>query len=77
MNEIKVNLGIDREALAWQMVSLIHIVIACVATVIVLKKRKELNFGILPALLIAWVIAYIGPASVIWGLREPQAKKAG
>ena len=75
MNEIKIDFGVDRTALAWQVASLILILLAGAATVIALKKRKELNFGILPTLLIIWFVPLVGPVCVIWGLQEPKIKK--
>lgn len=76
MNEIKVSFVVEPKFVALQCISLIHVVLACAATVGVLKKRKELNFGVFPALLIAWLIPCVGPVSVLWGLREAALKRS-
>jgi hypothetical protein len=74
MKEIKINFHTDGMVLTCQLISLLHVAIACFATVAVLRKRKELNLGILPTLIIAWLVPIVGPASILWGLRESPAK---
>jgi hypothetical protein len=75
MTQLREDFGVNYEALTLQCISLLHVVLACIATVRILKKRKELNFAILGALLIAWLVPYIGPFCVLLGLMDSRAGK--
>lgn len=70
MTEIRQNFPLNYWVMAAQIVPFLHIALAGVATVSVLRKRGELKSGgILGALLVAWIVPIVGPACVIWGLR--------
>ena len=61
-------------AMAAQLLPLLHLVLAGIATVVVLRKRNELSRALaVTALLIAWLVPLLGPASVWWGLRNHSA----
>jgi hypothetical protein len=76
MNQISERFEILPSAITGQIASLIHVVLACAVTSLVLKKRKELLFGVFVTLLVVWFIPLIGPACVAWGLRSKPALKS-
>ncbi len=52
----------------------VHLVLACVATVAILRKRNELSGGtIVATLVVAWVILFVGPIAGLVGLRRSRA----
>ena len=61
-------------ALAAQLGPFLHLALACLATAVVLRRRRALSAGLaLTALLLAWLIPVLGPLSVLWGLRGSAA----
>lgn len=62
--------------IALQVLPLLHVILACVVTVIILRRGKELSSGlVLVAALVAWLVPLLGPVSVLIGLRRPAARQ--
>jgi hypothetical protein len=70
MDSLRFMFEVPPSVITGQIASLIHVVLASVVTVLVLKQRKELGFGVLITLLIVWLIPLIGPACIAWGLQR-------
>lgn len=60
--------------IAAQVLPLIHVILACIATVVILRKGKEMSSGlVIVAALVAWLVPLLGPSAVLIGLRRPPA----
>lgn len=57
-----------------QLLPVVHIVLACIATAVVLKRRSEVSSPlVIVAYLVAWLIPVFGPVSVLLGFCRPRA----
>lgn len=66
--------GLNWTVIAAQLLSFLHIALACFATAFILKKRRELSsMLVMVAFLVAWLVPLLGPMSVLWGLRGSRA----
>ena len=62
--------NIVRIAVQW--VPFIHVILACIATAVILRKRREMSSALaILASLVAWLVPLFGPSAVLLGLRRP------
>lgn len=60
--------------IAAQLLPFVHVILACIATAVVLKRRSEMSSAlVVVASLVAWLVPLIGPTSVLFGLRRSRA----
>jgi hypothetical protein len=55
--------------LFWCGLGVVHVVLAVLASLCVLKRRKRTGFAVRNYLLAAWLIPVVGPAWVLWRFR--------
>jgi hypothetical protein len=60
---------------AWmQILPFFHIVIACVTTSVIIKKRRSVSMAVvILSVIVTWMIPILGPLSVLWAFRNTRS----
>lgn len=69
MNEVQKAFLVSPGLVVAQLLSIVHLVTASIATMVALRKTKELSLSLLLALLAFWLIPLLGAACFLWKLR--------